>query len=139
MISPEQEARLSAANSRSKKKQDKKNPHVINIKDGRLMPNTPGLRVHPNYRVYGGSSKDDLPTRMRWLEGMSRQIGPRVVNSMAEQDAFDVGTATADDLVMFANEQWGMVLNPSEPLAVLRKRVMEAAEKAQTQAVEDLT
>jgi hypothetical protein len=138
MISPEQEKRLSEANSRSKKKQDKKNPHVININDGRLMPNTPGLRKHPAYRVYGGSVKDDLPTRMRWLAGQSRQSTPRVVNSMAEQDAFDVGTATADDLAVFALEQWGMVLNTTEPLPVLRKRVMEAAAKAE-QPAEDLT
>lgn len=128
MITEAQEARLADANARSKRKQDRTNPMVINIDDGRLMPNTPRLRAHPKYRVYGGDIKAPVPERMRWLAGALKQMPTKIVNSQAENDAFDVGKATADELVVFANEQFGMILDPAEPLPVLRKRIMARAE-----------
>lgn len=131
MITAEQERNLSDANARAKKKQDRTNPHVINIEDGRLMPNTPRLRIHPLYRVYTGPKNADVGTRMRWLEGQTRAGTPKLTNSKEAEDTFDVGTATADELVMFGLEHFGLTLDGKKPLKVLRKEIMDAAEKAE--------
>jgi hypothetical protein len=132
MITAEQERNLSEANARAKKKQDRTNPMVVNIEDGRLMPNTPRLRVHPQYRVYGGPRDADAAGRLRWLDGQSRAgKTTKVVNSKEAEDTFDVGTATADDLMIFALENYGLALDPSKPLKVLRKELLAAAEKAE--------
>jgi hypothetical protein len=128
MITADQERNLSDANARAKKKQDRTNPHVINIEDGRLMPNTPRLRIHPKYRVYTGPKDADVGTRMRWLEGATKT--PKIVNTMAEADAFDVGTATLDEMQVFALENFGLVLDTKKPMKTLRKEIMDAAEKA---------
>lgn len=127
MITAEQEARLSQSSDRAKRKQDRTNPMVINIDDGRLMPNTPRLRKHAKYRVYGGDVRAPLEKRMKWLEGAMRQSPTKIINSMEIADEFDVGKADADELVVFANEQFGLILDPTEPLPVLRKRVMAKA------------
>lgn len=131
MITAEQERNLSDANARAKKKQDKTNPMVVNIEDGRLMPNTPRLRVHPQYRVYAGPKDADAAGRLRWLEGQSRGGKTKLVNSKADEDTFDVGTATADEMVIFALENYGLKLDPKKPLKTLRKELMEAAAKAE--------
>lgn len=131
MITAEQERNLADANARSKKKQDRTNPMVINVEDGRLMPNTPRLRIHPLYRVYTGDIKADLGTRMRWLEGLARSGAPKLTNSKEAEDTFDVGTATVDDLVMFALEHFGLKLDPKKPMKALRREVMDAAEAAE--------
>jgi hypothetical protein len=141
MITAEQEANLAAANSRSKKKQDKTNPFVVNVKNGRLMPNTPRLRVHKDYRVYPASleeaQKSTTADRMKWIERSAamRTDAPRIVNSKAAEDAFDVGTATADDLAVFAMETWGLALDPKKPLKTLRSEVMKKA--AEMEALEN--
>ncbi len=135
MITAEQEQRLSDANSRTgKKKQDRTNPMVIHIEDGRLMPNTPRLRAHAMYRVYGGSLDASLPERMQWLKGMMRQ--PRKVVNTTPDEAFDIGTATADDLVMFALEEFGATLDPVLPLKKLRTKVAELAAAAEGDGTE---
>ncbi len=131
MITAEQESNLAAANARAKKKQDPKNPMVVNVEDGRLMPNTPRLRVHPKYRVYSGPKDADASGRLRWLDGQSRSGKVAVVNTMSEQDTFDVGTASADELMIFALENYGLALDPEKPMKTLRKQVMEAAAKAE--------
>ncbi len=133
MISAQQEANLAEANARAKKKQDRVNPHVVNIEDGRLMPNTPRLRIHPQYRVYTGPKDADAAGRLQWLEGQTRHGAPRIVNSKEAEDQFDVGTATADEIVMFANEHFGAVLDPKSPMKTLRSQLVLLAEKAEAQ------
>lgn len=144
MITAEQEANLAASVTRAKKKQDTKNPFVVNINNGRLMPNTPRLRVHKDYRVYPVSLEDakrsTTADRMAWIKRSAAMFStPKVTNSLAEQDAFDVGTANADELAVFAMETWGLALDPKKPLKTLRKEVMEKAEAAEQQRAEDLT
>jgi hypothetical protein len=139
MISEQQEANLAEAHARSKKKQDKTHPHVINIDDGRLMPNTPRLRILPNYRVYGGDINAALPERMKWLKSALRAHPKAIVNSKAEEDTFDVGTASVDDLIVFAVENFGASLNPKHPLKNLRAEVMRLAEVAEKQTEESLS
>jgi len=129
MITEQQERNLSNASANVKHKQDKVNPHVINIHDGRLMPNTPRLRVHKDYRIYTGPKGPDIgaPERLRWLAGALRQLPMKVVNSKAEADTFDVGTATKDELVVFAQDEFGHVLDASKDVRTLRKEVMALA------------
>lgn len=128
MISSQQEAALQTANDRSsKKRQDKTNPMVIHIENARLMPNTPRLRVHKDYRVYTGNPTDDLETRKRWLKGVDRRT-PKVIDSTPDAAPFDVGTATADDLVMFAFENYGKVLDSALPPKKLREAVKALAD-----------
>lgn len=128
MINAQQEAALQHANDRSsRKKQDKTNPMVIHIENARLMPNTPRLRVHKDYRVYTGNPTDDLETRKRWLKGVDRRT-PKVIDSTPDAAPFDVGTATADDLVMFAFENYGKVLDSALPPKKLREAVKALAD-----------
>lgn len=119
-----------AAGRSSKRKQDKTNPMVIHIENGRLMPNTPRLRTHPMYRVYGGALDAPLAERMKWLAGMMRM--PRKVVNTAPVEVFDIGTATAEDLVIFALEEYGQVLEPQSPLKVLRTKVAALAAAAES-------
>lgn len=146
MITDQQEANLAAAHARAKKKQDKTNPYVVNITDGRLMPNTPRLRAHKDYRVYPVSQeearKSTVVDRLKWIErSAAMPSGPKVVNSMSEADTFDVGSANADEMAVFAMENFGLALDPKKPLKALRKEVMEAAEADEKRraATEDLT
>ncbi len=55
----------------------------------------------------------------------------KVVNTAPADEAFDIGTATADDLVLFALEEFGQVLDPTLPLKKLRTRVAELAAAAE--------
>lgn len=123
-----------AAGRSSKRKQDKANPMVIHIENGRLMPNTPNLRKHPMYRVYGGALDAPLAERMKWLAGMMRM--PRKVINTAPADVFDIGTATAEDLVVFAMEEYGQVLDAKLPIKKLRTRVAEFAAAAESTEAE---
>lgn len=128
MISDQQESNLSQAAAASKKrKQDATNPMVINIHDGRLMPNTPRLRVHKDYRVFTGDINATLPERMRWLTGTKHQP-IRVVNTADTAAEFDLGAASKEDIVTFAFEQYGVVLEPTKDIRTLRKEVMRLFE-----------
>lgn len=139
MITAEQEKNLSDANARAKKKQDKANPMVININNGRLMPNTPRLRAHAQYKVYSGLLDASLPERMRWLEGSLKSGTKKIVNSKAEADMFDVGTADKDELIIFAMEEFGQALDPKLELKAMRKKIvaMDAARAASSTALVD--
>lgn len=123
MINNAQEAAIAAARARSQ--QDKTNPFLINVHDGRLIPNVPKLRGHKDYRVFTGdhkrASKED---RMRWLEtGGSAPNARGVVDSTP----FDLGKATADEIVAFAASEYGLMLNPESNLHTLRAAMRKAA------------
>lgn len=140
MLTDQQEQNLTNAQKRSiKRRQDKTNTHVININDGRLMPNVPMLREHKDYRVYTGSIEASLADRMRWIKGEVRRV-PKVTYT-SPTDAFDVGKATKDDLIVFAMEELALALDPSMHIATMRSRVLEAANKLAAAAApaEDLT
>ncbi len=126
MITAEQEQRLSDSHMRSKKKQDKTHPHLINIKDGRLMPNTPKLREMADYRVYDGPIDGTRESRMAWIKGALKRNPIKIVNTQ-EQETFDIGKASKDDLVTFAFEQWGKTLDIAKPLKALRDEVAALA------------
>lgn len=128
MITEQQEQNLADSLARSKKKQDRTNPMVINIDDLRLMPNTPRLRVHAKYRVYSGPIDASKADRQRWLDGALRHLPRKVINSAADEPPFDIGTASKDDLVTFAMENFGTQLEFNKPLKALREEVLKLAE-----------
>ena len=133
MLTDQQEKTLSNAQQRSaKRRQDKQFPHVVNVNDGRLMPNVLALRNHKDYRVYQGPKDASTDDRLRWLQGVSKT--PKVTNSQAEADDFDVGKATKDDLIVFAMEQYGAPIDPAMDIRTMRKKIVEMAEKAAAQA-----
>lgn len=122
MITEKQEQAV--ADARGKNRQDKKVPLLINRENLRLMPNTPLIRRRPNYMPYDGKATDDEATRRAYVEGVGTPRRARVINSMAELDAFDVGKATKDELIAFAMSEYGKMLNPEMHLSTMRKEFM---------------
>lgn len=129
--------------------QNRKRPMLINIDDGRLMPNVPrlggrpevrdqqtgrvlepGIPPHPKYRVYMGDPNATREERMRVLRvGMGIETAP-IFDTQPTAAPFDIATASAEELVAFAQQQYGMSLSPNTPVHLLRGRVKAAAEKA---------
>lgn len=106
--------------------QDKRQPFLIHREDGALFPNVGRLRNNKNLLPYNGAPDASLDERMQFLRTGSAR---RVVNS-APQEApppFDVGTATADELIAFAFNEYGHQLNPKAPLHVLKNQVIKLA------------
>lgn len=126
MITAEQEQRLTDSHARSRKKQDKEHPHLVNVKDGRLMPNTPKLREMADYRVYDGPIDGTREQRLVWVRAALKRNPVKIVNTQ-EQETFDIGKASKDDLVTFAFEQWGATLDSAKPLKMLRDEVAKLA------------
>lgn len=138
-------AQIRAANA-----QNRKHPLLINIVDGRLVPNVPRLggreavrnadgRVvspaippHPKYRIYHGPRNASREERMRLLSTEnSMHAAPVGFDPMAAAKPFDIATATAAELVEFAQQQYGANLSENTPVHLLRGRVKAMAEKAQ--------
>ena len=123
-MNTQQEQNLSNAVSASKK-QDKRYPQVINIENGRLMPNTKRLREHKLYRVYAGPKDATTEERLAWIKGLMARTPIRVVNSAEE--TFDIAKAGGEELVAFALEHFGAALDGTKPVAVLRRELANLA------------
>lgn len=125
-MNPLQEAAASA--KRTSHAQDKRTPFVINIVDGRLIPNTRLTRRNPNYRLYRGDVNAPLDERMRYLAsaGLTQEIGPAV-----DEPAFDIGKAGKEELIAFAAAEYGVALDAGMHLATLRSKVSQMAKAAQ--------
>jgi hypothetical protein len=103
-----------------RQRQDKKTPLLIS-EDGRLYPNTKLMRANPRYRPYHGSPKASLEDRKRYLLGLGAK---RAVQYEPEpEEAFDIGKASVEALLEFAQEQYGIVLDPNKPPKMLREEV----------------
>lgn len=131
MITDKQEGAIAAA--RARKRQDKAHPYLVNIKDGRLMPNVPNVRAQADYRVYDGPINNSRAERMVWVTKALRMNPIKIIDSSVAEDVFDVGTASKDDLLTFAMDQWGMALDGEKSLLVLRKEVTRLASLASVQ------
>jgi hypothetical protein len=158
MINEAQESKMIAQRA-ARNKQNPKVPFLINIKDGRLMPNVPMLAgrpgekapsgqviparpPHPNYRPYTGSLKASEEERMKWLESAGLKIhtvtedaehtgvAPRRGVVLADVEPFDIGTATVSELIEFAQQEYGKTLSPAGGLRGLRTQVGELARAA---------
>jgi hypothetical protein len=121
-----QESNLSQA-LRNRKKQDKRYPHIVNVDNGRLLPNTEKLRAHPKYRVYAGPTGPEVTNeqRLAWVQGLMERNPIKVVNTTAE--VFDIAKASSEDLVAFALDQYGAALDATKPAAALRREVAALA------------
>lgn len=114
-----------AANTRQKSKkysQDKTHPMCINVNDGRLLPNVPNIRKNPDYRVFTGDVNSSVEERMQYLR---TGLGPKrtkVVTQAPKEEVFVLSTASKDDIIAFADMEYGYTLNPNEPVEVLREK-----------------
>jgi hypothetical protein len=125
------DANLSARMS-GKYKQDPKVPLLINLKDGRLLPNSINVRELPDYRPYTGNPKATLAERMVFIASSVGGTRTRVINSEEnEAPVFDLGKASKDEIIAFAFQEFGMVLSESTDIRTLRRQVAEASEHRQ--------
>ena len=126
MITDAQEAALAAR--RAQTAQDKRNPFLIHVDDGRLMPNVARLRGHEKYRVFTGSPKATPEERMAWLRSMGNGT------PVPTDEPFDIGTASVADMIAFAASEYGVTLDPSlhhnKMRAELRRLAAEAGNLA---------
>ena len=122
MITDAQEAALAAR--RAQTAQDKRNPFLIHVDDGRLMPNVARLRGHAKYRVFTGSLKATPEERMVWLRSMGNGI------PLPTEDPFDIGTASVAELIAFAASEYGVTLDPSTHHNKMRAELRRLAAEA---------
>lgn len=149
MITDAQESNLAQAAGRGPKfKQDKKHPFLIHVKDGRLYPNTQKLReskVAPDYRIFTGNPKASAEERKLWLETQGAAPG---LTPVIESEPFDIGKATAEELIGFALSEYGTTIKSDQRMTTekqlvdLRSQVRKLAEQAgamRTKATDDLS
>jgi hypothetical protein len=108
------------SDARAKHRQDKQVPFLIRD-DGMLYPNTPLMRRNPRFRPYIGDVRASKADRMRFLQGLGAKRA--VVYKPEPEEPFDIGKATLDQLLNFAMEQFGRVLDPNKPIKKLREEV----------------
>lgn len=125
--------KLEAQNRNPDHRQDRTNPLLINVETGMLLPNTPLLRRHPKMRLY--TADKDLPVeeRMRWLSGATkRAAAPKVINSVEEENTFDMGKATKDELIVFAFDNFQVTLPSALSPKQLRTEIAKLAAAAES-------
>ena len=136
-ISEAQENKMAAAIA-AKKRQDPNMPFLIHRTDGRLMPNTPLMRKHKSLVPYTGSVKASLEERMRYLAtGSSRRV---TLAPPQEEEVFDIGTATKEEILDFALAEYGQQLNEKAPVHILRgqlNKLVQAMSGGSAQPVPD--
>lgn len=111
--------------AQSRLRQDKRTPFLINEADARLYPNTKLMRQRPGYRLYHGDARASLADRQRYLLGLTARREVAYDPAADQAPAFDLNTAGLDEILSFATEQYGAVLDPNMPIAKLRRRVYE--------------
>lgn len=110
--------------------QDKKMPYLIHRDTGRLLPNVEQLRKHPKMMPYTGSPKASHDERMRFIRtGTFRQVvDTSVAEAQLDLPPFDLGTASKEDMIKFAKEEFGLDLNPNAPPHIMRAQIKKAAD-----------
>jgi hypothetical protein len=126
MINDSQDAALSNA---TRPKQDKNIPFLIHVDDGRLVPNMPLLRLHPKYRPYHGTLTATQAERMTYLKTEYKST-PRAVIDSANTKAFDIATASREELMAFALAEYGTSLAPTLNAMSMRVQIRKLAEDA---------
>jgi hypothetical protein len=127
-----QEASLQRARD-MKAKQDAKIPFLIHRVNGRLIPNVERLRDHKYLIPYRGSVKASHEERMRYLRTGGAASRSFVDSAPLEQDLppFDLGTASREEMVQFAADEYGIQLNVKAPAHILRNQIKAAAAEQQ--------
>jgi hypothetical protein len=124
--------------ARARRRQDKRTPFLINEADARLYPNTELMRKRPGYRLYHGDPKADLATRKRYLLGLTQRREVKYDAGAEALPEFDLNTAGIDEILTFATEQYGVVLDPNMPIARLRRRVFELSQMTDEQLLHEI-
>ena len=140
-ISEVMEQKMVEAN-RARNAQDKRHPMLINIRDGRLIPNVPKLRTHKDYRIYMGDPQAPLVDRMRVLQTQGLLHGAAVVDTQNNRERlqmgtvesegvepFDIAKASREQLKAFAAANYGVELDKdgNTHLMTLRAQVRDLA------------
>ncbi|MBX3603190.1 MAG: hypothetical protein KF863_21425 [Rubrivivax sp.] len=115
------------ANHRARTRQNKEIPFLIRD-DGMLMPNVPLIAKNPRFRPYHGDVSASLEERMQYLRGETARR--RVINSAVQSDPaapFDIAKASKDDLIAFAQEEYGYTVDPALHLNKIRSDVARLA------------
>lgn len=115
------------ADNRGRMRQDKKVPFLIRD-DGMLFPNVPLIGKKQNFRPYHGDVNASLEDRLRYLQGL--QSKRRVINTevVADEEApFDIAKATKDELIAFAQDQYGSTIDPALHMNKIRSMVANLA------------
>lgn len=121
-ISAAEEQRMAERRARRRQLTD---PPLLIRDDGRLYPNTKLMQRHPRYRPYHGDPKASLDDRMRYLSGLGKK---RAVTFEETDEPFDINAADVDELVQFALEQYGAILDPMKPRKTLQKEVFRLSQ-----------
>ncbi len=110
--------------AKARRRQSRDCPLLIN-EEGRLIANMPLIAKKPNWRPYRGDPKASLEDRMRYLQGLGQR---RAVVFEQPEEPFNLGTATADEIVSFAMEQYGAALDVDMPIDQLRQRCYQISQ-----------
>lgn len=113
------------ADHRGKTRQNKEVPWLIRDPDGSLWPNTPLLAKKQNMRPYRGRVDATLEERLRYLQGFGSRR--RVIVSEVEEAPFDLAKCTKEELIAFAEEEYGYTLDPEGNLHALRAEFAKVA------------
>lgn len=125
MIDENFEARV--AEHRGKNRQNRAVPWLIRD-DGVIFPNVPLIARKQNFRPYHGDINASLEERMNFLKGLSSRR--RVINTAAvadDQEPFDIAKASKDELIKFAEEEFGELIDPATHLNKIRSMVAKLA------------
>ena len=112
---------------RARNRQDRKVPWLIRD-DGTIFPNVPLIAKKQNFRPYYGDVSASLEDRLDYLRGLPSRR--RVVNSAVKPDEdapFDIAKASKDELIKFADEEYGVTIDPSTHLNRIRADVARLA------------
>lgn len=113
------------AQSRGRSRQNKQVPFVIRD-DGVLFPNVPLIAAKQRFRPYHGKLDASLEERQEYLKGLAPRR--RVVNTAPDEEPpFDIARATKDELIQFAENEFGYTIDPAEHLNKVRSAVAKLA------------
>jgi hypothetical protein len=141
MITNQQATNLEtrAAAARGRLRQDKTDPLLINLEDGRLMPNVPNIRKNPKYVIYSGDFQASKEERMLWLASVGRRSGARRVVDSREAEPFDIATASKTELADFALTEYGEDLKTDGvDIRIIRAQVKKLATQFNTMVEQSL-
>lgn len=116
-----------ASEKRSRQRQKHNPPLLIRDPDGSLWPHTELTAKKTNLRPYYGDPRASLTDRQRYLKGLGARR--QVSFTAAPEEPFDIGKASLEELQSFAQDQYGLVLDPSRPLKQLREQVYQRSQQ----------
>jgi hypothetical protein len=124
MIDEKFEARV--ADHRSKTRQNKEVPFLIRD-DGALFPNVPLLAAKPRFRPYHGKLGAPLEERLAYLAGQPGRRRTVVMSAPINDEPFDIAKASKDEIIKFAEEEFGEIIDPALHLNKIRAMVAKLA------------